>query len=157
MRGPIRQRGVAAVELAILLVPLLTILFGITEFGRAMYEYNTIAKAARDAARLLSTQTPTDPDYAALLNNATCTAVYGNAGCTGTPLLPNLATSMVSVCDPIACPGTHAGVATGTGVINLVTVTIGGANAPYAFNSLAPFGAPSFNFGAVRVTMRQVL
>jgi Flp pilus assembly protein TadG len=145
------------VELTLLLIPLLTILFGITEFGRAMYEYNTIAKAARDAARLLSTQAPTDPDYPTLVNNAACTAVYGNPACTGTPLLPNLSTSMFSVCDPVSCPATHAGVATGTGVINLVTVTIGGANAPYVFNSLAPFGVPSFNFAAVHVTMRQVL
>lgn len=153
----IRQRGVAAVELALLLVPLLTILFGITEFGRAIYEYNAIAKAARDATRLLSTQAPSDPDYPTLINEATCTAVFGNPACSGAPLLPRLATSMVSICDPVSCPGTHAGVSTGTGVVNLVTVTIGGASAPYTFSSMAPFGVPAFSFGAVSVTMRQVL
>ncbi len=152
-----RQHGVAAVELAILLFPLLTILFGITEFGRVMYQYNAIAKASRDAARLLSTQAPTDPDYPTLVNEATCTAVYGNPTCSGARLLPNLATSMVSICDPVRCPATHAAVTTGTGVVNLVTVTIGGANTPYTFSSLAPVAVPSFNFAAVSTTMRQVL
>lgn len=152
-----KQSGVAAVEFAILLVPMLTILFGIAEFGRVMYEYNTIAKAARDAARLMSTQAPSDPDYPALVNSATCLAVYGSQGCTGAPLLPGMTTAMVSLCDPLSCAATHANVATGTGVINLVTVTIGGANNPYTFNSLAPFGVPSFNFGPVSVTMRQIL
>lgn len=152
-----RQHGVAAVELAVLLFPLLTILFGITEFGRVMYQYNTIAKAARDAARLLSTQAPTDPDYQTLVNEATCTAVYGNPGCTGVPLLPNLAASMISICDPVRCPATHAAVTTGTGVVNLVTVTIGGSSAPYTFTSFASVAVPSFSFAAVSVTMRQVL
>jgi Flp pilus assembly protein TadG len=152
-----KQAGVAAVEFAILLVPMLTILFGIAEFGRVMYQYNTIAKAARDAARLMSTQTPSDPDYPALVNSATCLAVYGNQSCTGSTLLPGLTAAMVSLCDRLSCPATHANVATGTGVINLVSVTIGNANNPYTFNSLAPFGVPSFNFGPIRVTMRQVL
>lgn len=152
-----KQAGVAAVEFAILLVPMLSILFGIAEFGRVMYQYNTIAKAARDAARVMSTQTPSDPDYPTLVNNATCLAVYGNQGCTGSPLLPGMTTAMVSLCDRLSCAATHANVATGSGVINLVTVTIGTANNPYTFNSLAPFGVPSFNFGPISVTMRQVL
>jgi Flp pilus assembly protein TadG len=152
-----RQLGVAAVEFAILLFPVLTILFGITEFGRVMYQYNAIAKSARDATRLLSTQAPSDPDYPTLVNEATCTAVYGNPACSGTPLLPGLATSMVRICDPVSCPGTHASITTGTGVVNLVTVTIGGGTAPYRFTSLAPVGVPSFDFSAVSVTMRQVL
>lgn len=161
MARPHKQGGAAAVEFAILLIPLLVILTGITEFGRAMYYYNTIAKVARDAARLLSTQTPSDPDYPALLAKATCTAVYGNQACTGAPLLPGLTTAMVSICDPQSCPSTHATQGTAP-VINLVTVTIGGPNSPYTFESLAPFtpalfGVPSFDFGTISATMRQVL
>jgi hypothetical protein len=72
--------------------------------------------------------------------------------------VPGLATAMVSICDPTSC----AGVPTGSGVANLVTVTIGGANAPYQFNSLAPFlpaqfGVASIAFGPISVTMRQNL
>jgi len=157
-----RQNGVAGVEFAIVLIPLLVMLTGITEFGRAMYYYNTIAKAARDAARLMSTQTPSDPSYPNLINQATCTAVYGNPTCAGAPLVPGLAPAMVSICDRASCPGTHANVATGTGVINLVTFTVGGSNNPYIFQSLAPltpglFGVASFDFGPISVTMRQIL
>ena len=151
------QRGAAALEFALVAIPLLTLLSGITELGRALYYYNTLAKSTRDAARLMSTQTPTDPDYAALTTRATCTAVYGNSACTGNPLLPGLTTAMVSMCDRASCPATHAAVPTGTGVINLVTVTVGAASA-YAFQAIVPFFAPSlFNFNAISVTMRQSL
>jgi Flp pilus assembly protein TadG len=157
-----RQNGAAAIEFAILLVPLLAIFTGITEFGRAMYYYETIAKGARDAVRLMSTQTPTDPDYDALRTSAICTAVFGNTACTGQALVPGLTTAMVSVCDAAACAPTHAAVAMGTGVANLVTVTVGGGNAPYQFNSMAPFvpaqfGIASFTFSPISVTMRQNL
>lgn len=157
-----RQKGAIALEFALLVIPLLAILTGITEFGRAMYYYNAIAKGARDAVRLMSTQTPADPDYGTLTNAATCTAVYGNASCTGQPLVPGLTTAMVSLCDPASCPASHASVATGTGVINLVTVTVGGPNNPYVFQSMAPFapalfGITSFSFGAINATMRQII
>ena len=51
-----KQRGVAAVELALILPLLLAICFAVTEFGRAIYTYNTLAKSTRDASRYLSTQ-----------------------------------------------------------------------------------------------------
>jgi Flp pilus assembly protein TadG len=161
-RNTRQQRGAVAIEFAILLIPLLTILTGITEFGRAMYYYNTLAKVARDAARLMSTQTPADPDYPALVTASRCTAVYGNADCTGQPLVPGLTLAMVSICDPSSCPSTHAAVPTGSGAANLVTIIIGGANAPYTFQTLSPFvpalfGVPSFNFAAIQVTMRQII
>jgi hypothetical protein len=69
---------------------------------------------------------------------------------------------MVSICDPASCAGSHAAVPTGTGVVNLVTVTVGGANNPYVFQSLAPFapalfGVPNITFSAISATMRQVI
>jgi Flp pilus assembly protein TadG len=157
-----RSRGLAALEFALLLIPLLVVLAGITEVGRAMYYYNTLAKSARDAARLMSTQAPSDPDYAALASAASCGAIYGNNGCSGAPLLPGLATSMVSMCDPQSCAATHANVATGSGVVNLVTVTIGGPGNPYTFVPRAPFipglfGVAGFDFGPIHMTLRQVL
>jgi Flp pilus assembly protein TadG len=162
MNRPHSHRGGIAIEFALLVIPLLVVLTGITEFGRALYYYNIIAKGARDAARLMSTQTPSDLDYAALTTQAKCTAVYGNTACAGEPLIPGLATTMVSICDPVSCAATHAAVATGSGVANLVTVTIGGPNNPYVFQSVAPFmpalfGIPDISFGAVNVTMRQII
>jgi len=153
-----RQRGAPAVELVLLMLPLLLILAGVAEFGRAMVYYDTLVKGARDAARLMSTQTPTDPSYPALLTSASCTAVYGNTACTGQPLLPGLNTGMVTICDPATCAATNAAQPTGTGAANLVTVTVTG----YVFPSMGGFlaaltGTSALQFAPIHVTMRQVL
>ena len=94
-------RGVAAIEMAILLVPLMTVTFGATEIGRAIYTYNTLDKAVRDAARYVSQHGSGDTVIQA---NATCLAIKGNLGCTGAALAPGLTASNVTLCDPIACP-----------------------------------------------------
>lgn len=153
---PALQRGTAAVELAILLVVMVPLAMGVADLGRAIYQYNTMVKASRDAARYLSSQGPGD---ASDLAKAKCLAVYGNQDCSGTVLVPDLTTAMVTVCDSISCPGTHLNQATGSGVINLVTVTISG----YTFNTVIPlsvFSASSGNsiqFAAIGTTMRQIL
>jgi Flp pilus assembly protein TadG len=150
MNRYLKQQGVAAVELAILLTfVLVPLLFGMTEFGRALYQYNGLTKATRDATRFLSTQGPGDPND---ISAARCLAVYGNKACAGDSLVPNLTTAMVSVCDSSSCPS-HLNQPTGSGVINLVTVTVSG----YPFTSLAPFFVPAFTFGDISTTMRQVL
>jgi len=50
-RKPSQQQGVAAVEFAIIAMLLFTILFGIFEFGRLFYVYNTVQEVTRRAAR----------------------------------------------------------------------------------------------------------
>ena len=156
MRAPAtQQRGIALLELALSLSLLVTIVFGITEFGRAIFQYNTLAKAARDAARYLSVR---DPSAAGAADAAKCMVVYGNPTCAGNALVSGLTTAMVTVCyaaDP-ACAGTNQSQGASP-VINLITVTIGGANNPYTFASAMSFIVPSFDFGAISVTMRQVL
>lgn len=145
-----KQRGIAAVELGILLPTLLLPLaFGITEFGRAIYEYNALAKATRDATRFLSSQSPGD---ATDITTAKCLAVYGNKSCISPALAPNLTMTMVTVCDSTNCAD-HQAQQTGSGVINLVSVRIDG----YPFTSLVPFQVPSISFGRISTTMRQVL
>ncbi|HJV26053.1 MAG TPA: TadE/TadG family type IV pilus assembly protein [Aromatoleum sp.] len=49
-----RQRGVAAVELALVIIFLLLLVAGIVEFGRAFWYYDALTKATRDGARMLS-------------------------------------------------------------------------------------------------------
>lgn len=150
-----RQHGMALIELSISLALLVTITFGITEFGRAIYQYNTLAKAARDGARFLSVR---DPSSATAITEARCIVVHGDPSCTAPALVPGLAVSMVSIChamDP-ACAATHQAQGASP-VINLVTVTIGGANAPFTFQSLFSFVVPNIQFGAISATMRQVL
>jgi hypothetical protein len=45
------QRGVAVVEFAIIAILLFTLLFGILEFGRLFYVFNTVQEVTRRAAR----------------------------------------------------------------------------------------------------------
>lgn len=53
-KGPAQQRGVAAVEFALVIFILLLAVAGIIEFGRAFWYYNALAKATRDGARFLA-------------------------------------------------------------------------------------------------------
>jgi len=46
------QRGAAAVEFALVSVAFFTLLFGIIEFGRLLYLWNTTAEATRRGARI---------------------------------------------------------------------------------------------------------
>ena len=150
-----RQQGLALIELALTIALLVAITFGITEFGRAMYQYNTLAKAARDGVRFLAVR---DPGAPASISGVQCMVVHGNPGCTGPTIVPGLTVDMVSVChamDP-ACAATHQSQGFSP-VINLVTVTIGGANAPFTFQSVVSFVVPDIPFGAISATMRQVM
>lgn len=157
-----RQRGVAMVELAIVLPLLLAICFAITEFGRAIYTYDTLAKSARGAARYLTTQAAGGAHPIA--RNL---VVYGNPAGTGTPLMPGLnasnMASMVAICDASIVTCT-ANVNQGSNpTINTVTVTITG----YQFTPLLDLlgftrfysggtsSITSITFGNISVTMRQ--
>jgi Flp pilus assembly protein TadG len=139
-----RQNGAALIELALILPLLLLLTFITTEFGRAMYQYNTITKSVRDAVRYLSMQTP-----GTHITEAQNLVVYGNLAGTGTPLALGLGVSHVP---------TPTWQTTGSDpVINSVTVTVRG----YAFRSLFPsvfgitFGnSGTFNYGDISATMR---
>jgi Flp pilus assembly protein TadG len=48
------QRGAVMVEFAITLLLMLTVIFGIIEFSKALYQYNTIANAARMGSRWMA-------------------------------------------------------------------------------------------------------
>jgi hypothetical protein len=139
-----RQEGVAIVEFALILPFLLLLTFITTEFGRAIWEYNTLTKSVRDAARYLSLQTP--GTHVAEARNL---MVYGNLAGSGTPLALGLST--LNVPDPTwQTAGTNP-------VINTVTVRISG----YTFNSMftsvwgVPFG--TFTYGDITATMRSYL
>jgi Flp pilus assembly protein TadG len=91
-RSPRRQRGLAAVEFAIVAPVLLLLMLAVAEFGRALYQYNTLSKAVRDSARYYSTHafvgTTTVEDPAAK-TYATNLVTYGNGSGAGEPLLPS--------------------------------------------------------------------
>jgi Flp pilus assembly protein TadG len=145
-----RIGGVAAVELALLLAPLLALLFGVAELGRAIYTYNTLDKTVRDAARHLSQHGPGDAVIAA---EARCLAVHGTTDCSGAVVATGLSTAGVSICDASLCPATHAGQSTGLGAVNLVTVGIAG----YAWASVVQWVIPDLRFNTISVTLRAQL
>ena len=136
-----KQNGVALVEFSLILPLLLLLTFITTEFGRAMYQYNTITKSVRDAVRYLSTETP--GTHQAEAKNL---IVYGNLAGTGTPLALGLTLANVS---------TPTWQTTGSNpVINTVTVQVTG----YTFRPLVPsvFGTTFGNipYSPISATMR---
>jgi Flp pilus assembly protein TadG len=139
-----RQKGVAIVEFALILPFLLLLSITAAEFGRAMWQYNTLTKSARDAVRYLSIQTP-----GTKITEARNLMVYGNTAGTGTPLALGLSTSHV--------PDPTWQTAGANPVINTVTVRIQG----YTFNSMftTVFGLPfgSITFSNISATMRSYL
>lgn len=53
------QRGSGLVEQALVLTILLTVMFGIIDFGRALYTYHFVSEAAREATRWASVRSTT--------------------------------------------------------------------------------------------------
>jgi Flp pilus assembly protein TadG len=137
-----KQKGVVAVEFGILLIPLVMLAFGITEFGRAMYQYNTIAKATRDATRYLSVKSSSD---LAAKSAARCVVLYGKPA---TIIVVNDKPKCDTNAPPLIAGFTDVSkvVVTnkalqpipGGGVASLVTVDVTG----YTFVSLVSFVVP---------------
>ena len=119
-----QERGAALIELALIMPLLLLLTFITTEFGRAMYEYNSVVKATRDAVRYLSVQTP-----GTHITEARNLMVYGNTAGTGTPLARGL--SLTNVPAGSCCTWQTMGA---NPIINTVTVRI----TSYTFHSLFP-------------------
>tara|TARA_R110002073_G_scaffold119379_4_gene260594 strand:- start:765 stop:1232 length:468 start_codon:yes stop_codon:yes gene_type:complete len=141
-------RGSVSVEMALLMIPLIVMTFGVAEFGRAIYQYNTLTKVVRDSVRVVSQHDPSDVvNYPLFEAEARCLAVHGTIDCSGPALLPGLTTGMMQI---ISAPDP------GTG-INMVTVTISGYVFNFIFNPLVFFGNTGTNipFGDVHSTMRQ--
>ena len=151
------QRGAVAVEAGLLMVPLVLLAFGITEFGRGIYQYNAITKGVRDGARYLSQYAPGDAkrigDAKCLVAFGTLTIASSNTSCVvKEALVPGLSESNVTVRDRIT-DSSYNLQPTGRGAINLVGVEVTG----YVYKSLVPFVVPDITFGTIRATMPQVL
>ena len=90
-----QERGTQLVELALVLPIMLMLFASIAEFGNFFYTYTTLDKATRGGARYLVSK----PFNATQQGNAASLVIYGdaNAGCSGTPILPGLTCSNVSI------------------------------------------------------------
>jgi Flp pilus assembly protein TadG len=148
------QTGVALIEFALVLPFLLLLAFITTEYGRALYQYNTLAKSVRDAVRFLSIQAPET-----MTAQAKNLVVYGSVTVPdpATPLAFGLAVDQVKT--PTWLPQ-------GTGpVINTVTVTIKGCatSAPPCYKFVPIFSGAfgltfgEINFADISATMRAAL
>src|SRR5437867_12275689 len=87
----VRQQGHTLVEFAFVTVIFLVVLFGITEFSRALWTWNALVHATREGAR-----------YAVVEPSSTVTTiqkyvVYHDPSGSTTPVVPGLSESQVEV------------------------------------------------------------
>ncbi|MBI1891475.1 MAG: pilus assembly protein [Burkholderiales bacterium] len=139
-RGLHRQSGVAAVEFGLLLIFLVTIAFGGTELGRALYQYNVLAKSSREAVRVMSIASGSANEAA-----ARCIAVYAKPTCSDrdTPVVDGLSTGQVYfIYDTV-----------NNGVANVPVVRV--EIREFQFVSLMSWAIPDMTFGPIGSTMRQ--
>lgn len=85
------EQGATLVEFSIAATVLLVVVFGVIEFGRALWTHNALSDAARRGARYATLHS------AAEIEQVRNVVVYGNAEGTGTPMIPNLTTEKVTV------------------------------------------------------------
>jgi Flp pilus assembly protein TadG len=136
-----RQQGTAIVEFALILPLLLLLTMITTEFGRALYQYNTIVKSLRDATRYLSIQTPNTK-----ITEAKNLVVFGNIAGTGQALVPGLTVTQVATptwqlvgSDPL---------------INTVKITVTGYTFHSLFTSVFGITFGDITYGDISATMR---
>lgn len=85
------ERGSTLVEFAIGVTVFATAMFGVLEFGRALWVHNALTDAARRGARYAVLHSANDVDQVKKV------VVYGDPAGTGNPMLPGLTTSQVNV------------------------------------------------------------
>ena len=138
-RGRSRQRGTVMIEFMIVAPILLLLLMAISEFGHALYQYNTLTKSVRDGARYLSKNATDSTDnieiFATDVTQTINLVVYGNTGGGGSPKVPGLTTSHVTAScmgGGLTCPG-----------VEHIEVT-----AQWPYQSIIGASLPRFGFGA---------
>ena len=95
-----RSRGNAIIEFALVFPLIFTIFTGVFQFGYALYVYNELQTAVRSGARYASALAYESsggspaPTYLQAVRN---TVVYGSPIASGSPVVPGLTTSNVSV------------------------------------------------------------
>lgn len=86
-----RQNGIHTVEFAIVGAVFFVLLFGVIEFGRALFTWNTLTEATRRGARLAVVC----PENHASIKNV---AVFNSPDASGaSPILPNLDSENVTI------------------------------------------------------------
>jgi Flp pilus assembly protein TadG len=97
-----RQRGLAAIEMAITLPVLLTLLIATAELGRAFFQYNAVTKSVRSAVRYLADNAINGTTGLVQLTDSTQTevknlVVYSSTTGAGDPLVQGLSVGDVTI------------------------------------------------------------
>ncbi|OIN06662.1 hypothetical protein BFR47_04610 [Oceanisphaera psychrotolerans] len=93
-----RQRGLAAVEATIVLPIMLLLMLTIGEFGRLLYEYNTLTKAVRAGARTASVSpNPGNFDVSLVQDKTRNMILYGQETIGTKTVLPGLKAEDINV------------------------------------------------------------
>jgi hypothetical protein len=136
-----RQKGVALIEFALIVPFLLLLSITTIELGRAIWEYNTLTKSVRDAARYLSIRAP---GSATEISRARNLMIYGDPDGGVDPLALGL--SSTNVPDPTWQPA-------GPG-INTVTARISGYTFRPMFANVFGVSIDTMRFSDISATVR---
>ncbi|WP_116472744.1 TadE/TadG family type IV pilus assembly protein [Zobellella maritima] len=99
------QRGLAAVEATIVLPVMLLLMMAIGEFGRLLYEYNTLTKAVRAGARTASVSpNPGNFDVSLVQDKTRNMILYGQETVGTKTVLPGLKAEDINV-SPVLIDG----------------------------------------------------
>ena len=126
------ERGATLVEFSIGATVFIAALFGVLEFGRALWVHNALTDAARRGARYAAVHSEADSDQ---VKNV---VVYGNSAGTGTPLINNLSTANVDV--------NYSTFGVGEGTVS-VSIT------SYQFQFVVPLIGTTINMPAYKTTL----
>ena len=125
-----RQRGIAAIEFALIFSVLFVVMYGIATFGAVLYIQQVVSRAAEDGARAIPLL-PASPTFTVTQQNMIKDVVYDSLA--AALVVPNSAAA-----DPrtwIANQVTVTPVTTGSGVSKTGVVTV---TYPYSTNRLLP-------------------
>lgn len=126
-----RQRGIAMIEFAIGLPILLFLLLATAEFGRMISQYDTLTKAVQDGARYAASTasggTTGLVNITPAIQSSVANLVVSGSINGGSPLLPGLSTSNVTVANA------------GNGYVSV--------SASYAYQPLMGATLPTFGLG----------
>jgi len=152
----IHQRGVAAVEFALVIIFLLLLVAGIVEFGRAFWYYDALTKATRDGARMLSVADRETFDSGSFRNDAMNRVVQAANAANVKPPLDTSHVSVTCLDESFSTIGCGSGINAPANVrvqISGYTIDIGGM-IPF----LSPTGGASTVYSGValapQTTMR---
>ena len=129
--GGNRRRGNVIIETPVILIPVLSLIFGVFEYSRLMMDWNLLNNAAREGCRY------------AIANN-TSTSLSTNVQTLVTKFMAGQTTSFTNF--TVSVTGTHQGVSTPVNNLSagdMVTVTVSGT---YKFMNIIPLAKMPSSF-----------